>query len=434
MNERLYAFLYLLLEVCNSLLVYKCLLCVSIRKWSIRQLLTGVGLLLVGVAAIYFFQKENLIDLLGGVCIFVITLECTHLSIRQSILLCPLVYIGTAIVNTFGSFVIAWFLGCTQSEIIHSHVWTLVSECTGIVMCLCYDLYAVLSAKSRQERTVVRIDVKKYLLWWIGILGCGFLIAAAQCQEQGILLTPAQIRLIGLSGSAFGVVFLVICMWQGYTNNRKEYIQQENEYYEEYLCMQEHYIHMLMDADKNMRKFRHDFRAHALAIRGHAQDCEDTWLMTYVDEMIGASEMDMHQRYTKIAALDAIIQEMFELAARDGIQVTWKGTLGERVDIRIFDLCTIFSNLLLNAIEACRFVDGTRSIESEVYRYEHSIYIKIRNTIPQKTVIDMVSKKADRKNHGLGVENVRKAVETYHGTLTYTFEEAYGIAEVLLLE
>ena len=127
---------------------------------------------------------------------------------------------------------------------------------------------------------------------------------------------------------------------------------------------------MLMDADKNMRKFRHDFRAHALAIRGHAQDCEDTWLMTYVDEMIGASEMDMHQRYTKIAALDAIIQEMFELAARDGIQVTWKGTLGERVDIRIFDLCTIFSNLLLNAIEACRFVDGTRSIESEVYRYE----------------------------------------------------------------
>lgn len=43
--------------------------------------------------------------------------------------------------------------------------------------------------------------------------------------------------------------------------------------------------------------------------------------MTYVDEMIGASEMDMHQRYTKIAALDAIIQEMFELAARDGIQV-----------------------------------------------------------------------------------------------------------------
>ena len=183
-----------------------------------------------------------------------------------------------------------------------------------------------------------------------------------------------------------------------------------------------------------MRKFRHDFRAHALAIRGHAQDCEDTWLMTYVDEMIGASEMDMHQRYTKIAALDAIIQEMFELAARDGIQVTWKGTLGERVDIRIFDLCTIFSNLLLNAIEACRFVDGTRSIESEVYRYEHSIYIKIRNTIPQKTVIDMVSKKADRKNHGLGVENVRKAVETYHGTLTYTFEEAYCIAEVLLLE
>ena len=81
-------------------------------------------------------------------------------------------------------------------------------------------------------------------------MGCGFLIAAAQCQEQGILLTPAQIRLIGLSGSAFGVVFLVICMWQGYTNNRKEYIQQENEYYEEYLCMQEHYIHMLMDADK----------------------------------------------------------------------------------------------------------------------------------------------------------------------------------------
>lgn len=87
---------------------------------------------------------------------------------------------------------------------------------------------------------------------------------------DGAALRPEQLKLVGALGSAFGVVFLCICIWQIYTYNSREQTEKENRLYENYLRMQERYTHTLIDADRNMRKFRHDFRAHALAIKGHA--------------------------------------------------------------------------------------------------------------------------------------------------------------------
>lgn len=264
------------------------------------------------------------------------------------------------------------------------------------------------------------------------------MIAAVQSQEQGIALRPEQLKLVGALGSAFGVVFLCICIWQIYTYNSREQTEKENKLYENYLRMQERYTHTLIDADRNMRKFRHDFRAHALAIKGHAQETHDAWLLAYIDEMIDASETKNEVRYTKIAAVDAVIHEMVCTAEKEGIHVEWNGTLGAAGSIRIYDLCTIISSLFLNAVEACRMVETERTIRAEAYRYEKSVYIKMINSVgtsePKVAAGRLKSKKGDAKNHGLGLENVRKAVELYQGTLTYDFNDAYCTVEVLLFE
>lgn len=389
---------------------------------------------LAGVAAAYHSNNGDLLDIIAAAGVLIITLTWTTLSIKKAILICPLVYIGTAIVNTFGSFLIAWLRGCYQSEIIQSYVWTLISECTAIMACLVYCFFT----QKKADMTIFQIDAKKYIFMWIGVLGCGFLIAVVQSQEQGVELRPEQLKFVGALGSAFGVVFLIICIWQTYTYNSREQAEKENKVYENYLRMQERYIHMLIDTDQNMRKFRHDFRAHALAIKGHAEEIEDAWLLAYIAEMIDASETKNEVRYTKIAAIDAIIHEMICIAKKDGIHVVWKGTLGEAGRVRIYDLCTIISNLFLNAIEACQSVETDRMIMAEVYRYEKSIYLKMSNSVKASEMKDvsirLKSKKDDLKNHGWGLDNVKKAVELYQGTLTYDFDDAYCTVEVLLLE
>lgn len=434
MNEKIYAVLYVLLEIANSFLVYQCLLRVGTAEVRAKQRLSLSFLFLAGIAAVHCADNGDLLDMIAAAGVFVMTLTWTTLSIRNAILICPLVYIGAAIVNTFGSFLIAWLRGCYQSEIIRSHVWTLISECTGIIVCLGYYFLT----RKKAGRTTFRIDAKKYVFLWIGVLGCGFMIAAVQSQEQGTALRPEQLKLVGALGSAFGVVFLCICIWQIYTYNSREQTEKENKLYENYLRMQERYTHTLIDADRNMRKFRHDFRAHALAIKGHAQETHDAWLLAYIDEMIDASETKNEVRYTKIAAVDAVIHEMVCTAEKEGIHVEWNGTLGAAGSIRIYDLCTIISNLFLNAVEACRMVETERTIRAEAYRYEKSVYIKMINSVgtsePKVAAGRLKSKKGDAKNHGLGLENVRKAVELYQGTLTYDFDGAYCTVEVLLFE
>lgn len=138
MNEKIYAVLYVLLEIVNSFLVYKCLLRVCTAEMRVKQRLSLSFLFLAGIAAVHCADNGDLLDMIAAAGVFVMTLTWTTLSIRNAILICPLVYIGAAIVNTFGSFLIAWLRGCYQSEIIRSHVWTLISECTGIIVCLGY--------------------------------------------------------------------------------------------------------------------------------------------------------------------------------------------------------------------------------------------------------------------------------------------------------
>lgn len=98
-------------------------------------------------------------------------------------------------------------------------------------------------------------------------------------------------------------------------------------------------------------------------------------------------------------------------------------------------MTTIFSNLLDNAIEACSKVPiERRKIDLTVYKFNEFITISIRNPYNGKLVWDkdsLVSTKGG-KHMGLGLKNVKSAVEKYEGTMQRKSDEGRFEVKILM--
>ena len=75
--------------------------------------------------------------------------------------------------------------------------------------------------------------------------------------------------------------------------------------------------------------------------------------------------------------------------------------------------CTIISNLLNNAIEACEKIqEDKRIIEFEIVGYNSQIFISVCNSYDMESIIiknkSLLLQKRNKLNHGIVLENVRR--------------------------
>jgi sensor histidine kinase regulating citrate/malate metabolism len=98
------------------------------------------------------------------------------------------------------------------------------------------------------------------------------------------------------------------------------------------------------------------------------------------------------------------------------------------------DLCIILSNGLDNALEACgKFPAGSpeRKIQAKSY-VRHSCLLLEIISHKQEARLFRTTKK-DPHFHGIGLTNIREAVERCHGTLDFTVTDYFHFCAMLPL-
>ena len=114
-------------------------------------------------------------------------------------------------------------------------------------------------------------------------------------------------------------------------------------------------------------------------------------------------------------AADAIFNYKLAQAENKGITLRFSGAVPPE-GIRDEDLCTVLSNLLDNAVEACEKLSGDREIRVECAEKNGFYLLSVQNPAPQPADVTK-SSKPDRRNHGIGLKNVKRVVKNYNGHL-----------------
>ena len=127
-------------------------------------------------------------------------------------------------------------------------------------------------------------------------------------------------------------------------------------------------------------------------------------------------------------AVDLILWEASERCAREGVRLVPAVDAHDLGFITNYDLRTIVGNALDNAVEAAAGVaePERREVRLRIMRVNRMVFIRVENYFDggiSEEAGRLLTTKGDPDLHGYGVDNARRAAESYGGSLIYEVEE-----------
>lgn len=243
--------------------------------------------------------------------------------------------------------------------------------------------------------------------------------------RQLILLTVFFIVLMNI-----GILYFYIHLRQYHSflkqndNMNRRLLQQEKEHYME-----------LQRQNMDIRAFRHDYNQHIMALRELAAAKEDNSVCRYIDNLIEYQEQTNIISTNNIVA-DAVINYFY--FRRDNETVfDVKGKLKQDLFISDSDLCIVLSNLLKNASEALERVpmETERKIMMTLFSNDEYLSIQVKNSsieYSEKELAELKTTKKASVDHGFGIQNIRTALQKYHGIVDFSYENGCFTANIYI--
>lgn len=209
--------------------------------------------------------------------------------------------------------------------------------------------------------------------------------------------------------------------------------KEKKQITEKYLNEQKNHYEYLENRELETKKFRHDLRNHMQLLSDLTRNKNYEEFDNYVDKINLKIDGFGNLITVNNGIVDAIINKYYSEALKSGVDMKVSGKFPKECRIDAYDLCTIFSNVLSNALEAT--VKTEKKEISLDCRYENSNIILVAkntfNDIGQFSNDKIITNKSDLNYHGFGLENIRNCVEKNNGVLDIEIEQ--GIFQIMIM-
>lgn len=253
----------------------------------------------------------------------------------------------------------------------------------------------------------------------------GYMIGGKERLER---FTQYIILLVQVSFLALGIGFVLV----DYARVR---YRKENDLKEQYVKVCRSYYEEIRRNNQEARMLRHDMKHHLAVIESLCQQKHYRELEQYIEE----TEENINRVKGSIPnvgdeVLNAVLFQKIREAEKKHIAISCTGTVREEMPIASFDLCTIVSNLLSNAIEYGER-NGIDHIAFYIGMFRNNLVIRVVNPVKEYIDTDRLyghTSKKDRRSHGLGLNSVRETAERYSGTLQLECKNMEFTATVMI--
>lgn len=192
-------------------------------------------------------------------------------------------------------------------------------------------------------------------------------------------------------------------------------------------------LHMRIEQD-NVRAMRHDMNRR---LDLYCQCLKEGRMQEVVELLQNQIEEISADKYIVIrgnSLISAVLTQKKELCQKENISFDYE--IGSAVASHIeMDIALMLSNLLDNAIEAERRVEGSRAVMVGIFTCEDRLNIIVKNRIEESVLDqnpDLKTTKANKKQHGYGVKNIRSIVEKLGGMMRYFEEQDMFVFQMLM--
>lgn len=283
----------------------------------------------------------------------------------------------------------------------------------------------------RKRKNMIRSGLKiipdhLYVLILVALLLSGEMFGCIPIDFERVKIRN---NIINFSAVLIVPVFMVLIIYLLFNCISKQYFENISLLMEKQVEQQvEHYkkINKLTD---DLREFRHDYKNHMICLQSLLNNKQYDEALSYVKSITNQEILDSNKFFSGNQIADAILTDKNELAQKNNCKIIFDGSVSD--EISVSNLCTILSNALDNSIEACSKIDSdeTQIIDVKCVASELIQIIRISNPNLDNNAVTETSK-ADRKNHGFGLSNIRRTVERMDGQMIISSQYPTFVLEI----
>ena len=293
-----------------------------------------------------------------------------------------------------------------------------------LLLLICVTLISHISypADSRE----IALDKRQtYILIVIPAMSVFILCILLYGRPQGTeaLLICVSTLIINLS-----VFYLYHMMVENYKNVR------ENDIYRQQTYAYQNQLDVIMESRRRIRALRHDMKNHMLALQMLLQKKDWEEAERYLGSMQDFMANPMEYVTTGNDTMDSLLNYKLQRANDILNTVEARVNIPERLILHSFDLNVVLGNLLDNAIEAASRTEE-KSLKIAIKLDKGVLFINIRNScqgIAEGKVQHLETTKEDAPSHGIGLNNVQRIVEKYHGDMDFLCENGRFEADIMM--
>ncbi len=403
----------LIVNVLRTLLLKKVMdVFLSVDDIEEKLLKIGLGIYCLLTTTMYsIFGVSALYEICN--CLGIIGLTCFYHELWKTRLWVSLVLFSLDMANSLIVLFVFGNIAKFQQPAIQA---LLVLICTTIISHISYPPEAKEIAFDRKQ-TVLLLVIPAMSVIVLSVLMLG------ELEKMFAILISGCMLIINIS-----VFYLYNILTENYIHLRDHDIYKQQTY------AYQNQLEVIMESQNRVRALRHDMKNHILALQILVQRKEVEETNKYLDSM--KNFMTNPEEYVKTGndVVDSLLNYKIQKANEVLNVVETKISIPEQLRLRSFDLNVLLGNLLDNAIDASMQTED-KKLKITIKLDKGILFLNICNScqmIADEKKNFWETTKEDKANHGIGLKNVRRIVEKYHGDITFFYENNIIQTDVMM--
>ena len=282
--------------------------------------------------------------------------------------------------------------------------------------------------KQKSITNFTKVQFFNFLI--LPIVSIFYIITLMMYMETFVSTSDNLLLVFNIASIIFLNIFITNIFQEISKNNE---MKNKISLYENQANMEYEYYNSLEAKYKDSRKVIHDIKNHIQTIENLYKGNEFEKAELYKDDLYKMFNRLEQKYYTYNKVLNIILNDKCEKAKKYGITIDCKVGDVNLEKIRDIDVTTIFSNLLDNAIDEVKEFKQDKEIFVKVDKFNEFIVINVTNKLKSKIVKVDSELRTTKKNHeGLGLQNVKMAIEKYEGTLRIDFDDNHFKVNIVI--
>lgn len=296
---------------------------------------------------------------------------------------------------------------------------------------------------------LVRMKVNRYtkgninsiIYFVIGIIAVSMMLCLTALNHAKIYTNNEKfIMFCNILNIAINISIFLLVIFVIYIKNTHEHMKSLLRTEQILKESQVNYYKQALKKEEDTRKYRHDMMSHLVYVRDILDKNRMEDAKTYLTNILGGFQKIQSTYYVTGNQMVDIIMNHFFSMLPDDTEIVIRDRCPVEFNIEDTEICTIFSNIFQNAIEEITENSGENAkIIVAVQKGKEYVEYNVKNSLFSTIDIRHINKnglpqshKPDKKNHGIGMVNVKKAVERNHGRFEWYQEKGnFGVRIIL---